>query len=252
MKVGLFVPCFLDQVHPEVAVATLRVLERVGFEVVFPEGPGAPVCCGQPLWNLGHAEEAGRSARAFATAYAGVDAVVCPSGSCTAMLRVHAPSGLDDGGRAVCARTFELCEFLHAHGAAATLGATFARRVSIHRGCHHLRELRAGPASERAVAESETPDVVRAVLETVAGIELVEPAQRDACCGFGGTFCVSEEAVSARMGEDRLDDHLSAGAEVVASADMSCLMHLDGLRRRRGDRLRFVHVAQILAGEAGA
>lgn len=255
MKIGLFVPCYVDQLYPQVAIATLEVLERLGMEVVVPS---AQTCCGQPVFNLGHADEASVLARRFVALFSDVECVVAPSGSCAAMVREHyrsiapADPGLAAEMARVAARTFELCEFLYPRLDSLDFGAPFARRVSIHHGCHHLRELRAGPSGERRVDPATTPDKVRAVLSRVPRIELVAPKITDACCGFGGTFCVSEDALSARMGEDRVDDHLQTGAEVMTSADMSCLMHLGGLIRRQQRPIEVIHVAEILAGRAGA
>jgi L-lactate dehydrogenase complex protein LldE len=127
------------------------------------------------------------------------------------------------------------------------LGVRFPHRVGLHNSCHGLRELRLGRSSERMEADYS---LARQLLQLVEGIELVELKRPDECCGFGGTFAVSEEAVSCQMGLDRIADHEQAGAEVITAGDMSCLMHLEGLLRRQKKPIRVMHIAQILAGRS--
>jgi len=244
--VALFVPCYVDQLYPEVAVATVKVLERHGCTVVFPEDQ---TCCGQPMANAGQAEDARPLADRFLTTFAPYDHVVAPSGSCVAMVR-HQYPGLAPDHPALAkvrASTYELCEYLHDVLGVRQVPGRFARTVGLHRSCHGQRELRLASGSERQVPPF---DKVKALLGTLDGIRLVEPSRTDECCGFGGTFAATEEAVSCLMGRDRLDDHAQAGAEVITGVDMSCLMHLDGLARREGRPVKVLHVAQVLLGEA--
>ncbi len=141
-------------------------------------------------------------------------------------------------------KTYELCEFIVDVLGVKALDGRFAHRVGLHQSCHGLRELGLGVPSERLLPRSSK---VGALLSSLRGIELVTLARADECCGFGGTFAVSEEAVSCMMGKDRIADHLRAGAEIVTGTDVSCLMHLDGLARREQVPLRFRHVAEVLA-----
>jgi L-lactate dehydrogenase complex protein LldE len=243
MRVALFVPCYVDQLWPRAALAAVRVLERHGVEVAFPE---EQTCCGQPMANAGAADAAAPLARRFLEIFRGYEAVVCPSGSCTSMVRNHYDPllGGAPGFAELKARTFELCEFLvDVLGVKAAEGR-FAHRVALHQSCHGLRELGLGVPSERLLPRANK---VEGLLRSLAGIELVPLARADECCGFGGTFAVAEEAVSALMGRDRLADHAGAGAEIVTGTDVSCLMHLEGLARREGRPLRFMHVAEVLA-----
>ena len=142
-------------------------------------------------------------------------------------------------------RTFELCEYLVDVARVAHVDGDFPRKVGLHASCHGLRELRLARASERMVAPF---DKVRGLLAQLRGIQLVELARPDECCGFGGTFAAAEEAVSCLMGRDRLADHEKAGTEVIAGFDMSCLMHLEALARREGNAMQLMHVAEILQG----
>ena len=241
MDVALFVPCYIDQLYPRVGLATAELLERQGVRVHFPE---AQTCCGQPMANSGFFDDARQLARKMLEVFSTYEHVVCPSGSCTSMVRNHYPELLpgDPKVAALRAKTRELCEFLHDVLQVRPRGR-FDARVGLHQSCHALRELRMGSGSERLVPPySKT----RALLEGIEGLKLAELSRADECCGFGGTFAVSEEAVSCAMGRDRVADHERAGVEVITGVDSSCLMHLDGLIRRDGKKLRVLHVAELL------
>ena len=245
MSVALFVPCYIDQFYPDVAIASLELLERLGVEVEYPSGQ---TCCGQPMANTGCTAETAPVARHFVETFADYDAIVCPSGSCTAMVRHHYAgyfSSDDARFEHVRSRTFELCEYLHDELRVEQIDARFPHRVSLHQSCHGLRELRLGPSSESMTSRTSK---IANVLRLVDDLEIAEISRPDECCGFGGTFSVNEADVSAAMGRDRIADHTDAGSTVLASADMSCLMHLDGLIRREQNPLRVMHVAQILVG----
>jgi L-lactate dehydrogenase complex protein LldE len=243
MRVALFIPCYVDQLWPRAGLATVRLLERHGVEVAFPE---EQTCCGQPMANAGMAAAAEPLARRFLEIFRGYDAVVCPSGSCTSMVRNHYDTFLAgaDGFAQLKARTYELCEFLVDVLGVKGADGRFPHRVALHQSCHGLRELGLGVSSERLLPRTNK---VEGLLRSLAGIELVPLSRPDECCGFGGTFAVVEEAVSALMGRDRIADHARAGAEIVTGTDVSCLMHLEGLARREGSPLRFMHVAEVMA-----
>jgi L-lactate dehydrogenase complex protein LldE len=243
-KVGLFIPCYVDQFYPQVGLATARVLRRLGVEVEFPE---EQTCCGQPMYNSGCADDARPLAERFLRVFGGYEAVVAPSGSCVSMVRLHYRDllGESEALRDLASRTHELCEYLVDVAGVRSVDGEFRHRVGLHPSCHGLRELRLGRDTERM---DPPRNKVRELLAPLRGIELVEPSRPDECCGFGGTFAVNEEAVSCLMGRDRIADHEKAGAEVIAGYDMSCLMHLDGLIRREGKPIRVMHVAEILEG----
>ena len=244
-KVGLFIPCYVDQLYPDVGIATLELLERFGCQVEFPAGQ---TCCGQPMANTGCLEEARPFAHRFLELFGQYEYVVCPSGSCTAMVTHHYDEFLEGhpGFDELKKKTFELCQFLtNVLKVEKFEGVKFPHRVGLHNSCHGLRELRLGRSTECMVPDF---NLARSLLEKVEGIKLVPLQRPDDCCGFGGTFAVSEEAVSCMMGDDRIADHEQAGAEVITAGDMSCLMHLEGLIRRKVKPLRTMHIAQILAG----
>ena len=243
MEVALFVPCYIDQFYPGVAVATLALLEKLGCSVVYPMDQ---TCCGQPMANAGFEQHSLKTMRLFARTFAPYDHIVTPSGSCALHVRAHYDAlEQTDEVRRVRANTYELCQFLTDVLQVHDLEATFPHRVGLHASCHGLRGLRLGQSSELRGPDF---DKVRALLQQVRDLTLIDLDRRDECCGFGGTFAVTEEAVSVKMGRDRLRDHLGHGAEVITGTDMSCLMHLDGLIRRERLPAKVMHVAEILNG----
>jgi L-lactate dehydrogenase complex protein LldE len=244
MKVGLFIPCYVDAFFPEVGIATLELLERLGLEVVYPLDQ---TCCGQPMANSGCQDDAAATERLFVRNFAEFDYVVGPSGSCVHHVREHLTAiAQTEQVRKVRANTFELVEFLHDVLQVRTFPwAEFRHKVGLHHGCSTLRALREAKMSEIAGPPFSKP---MQLLSTVKGIEFVKPKRPDECCGFGGTFSVFEEPVSARMGYDKVSDHHGAGAEYIVSGDMSCLMHQKGCAERLGLSIRFIHIAQVLNG----
>jgi L-lactate dehydrogenase complex protein LldE len=238
-RVALFATCLVDQFFPEVGLATLRVLERLGVRAEFPPGQ---TCCGQPFFNMGHREEARSVARHTLEVFEPFDAVVLPSGSCTSMVRVFAPDLFEPGDplrprmEALAAKTFELSQFLVQRLGVTSVAAAFDASVAYHDGCHCLRELR-------------VRDEPRRLLASVAGCRMVEMEASDACCGFGGTFSVKFGDVSSAMVADKCAAIEATGASCVVSTDSSCLMQIGGALKRRGSAVRALHLAQVLAGE---
>jgi L-lactate dehydrogenase complex protein LldE len=248
MRIGLFIPCYIDQLYPRVGIAALRLLEHVGAGTI--EYPQEQICCGQPMANSGCDDDARPAAERFIAAFEPYQYVVGPSASCVAMVRKHYHGLIRDEAalHAVQAKTFELCEFLADVLQTGPLAGRFPHRVGLHQSCHGLRELELAASSERSVAPFNK---VRTLLSGLEGIEFAELQRPDECCGFGGSFAVYEEAVSCMMGQDRIADHLRAGTEVLTAADMSCLMHMGGLIRRQGKPLRVMHVAELLVEAMG-
>jgi L-lactate dehydrogenase complex protein LldE len=242
--VGLFIPCYVDQLYPDVALATLELLEKFGCKVDFP---AAQTCCGQPMANTGCWDDAKPLAKRFVDIFSPYDYVVCPSGSCTSMVvnHYHDLLGHDARYEALKPKVFELSAFLLDVLKIEKLDTSFPYKVGIHQSCHGLRELRLGSCSELHQPEfSKT----KQILEMLQGIQFTELKRPDECCGFGGTFAITEEAVSCMMGRDRIHDHLQAGTEVMTAGDMSCLMHLEGLIEREKHPLQVMHLAQLLMG----
>lgn len=238
MRVSLFVTCLVDQLWPTVGTSTVEVLRRVGCSVDFDQ---RQTCCGQPAFNTGYRDQARQLAERFIETYEGAetDAIVCPSGSCTAMIH-HYEDLFEDSAswreraRALAERTHELSAFLvHVLGVE-DVGATFRGRVTWHDACHALRELR---------IKSEP----RRLLDQVRGAELVEMPNAESCCGFGGTFSVKYPEISVAIVDHKVDAIEQAGVDAVVSADASCLMQIGGRLSRRGSRVRAMHLAEVLA-----
>jgi L-lactate dehydrogenase complex protein LldE len=249
MRIGLFIPCYIDQFYPRVGAATLALLEHFAPDATI-EYPPAQTCCGQPMANAGCAAEARPVAERFVELFRPYDYIVGPSGSCVAMVRKHYHGLVRDEAalHEVQHKIYELCEFLADVLKVGAVAGKFPQRVGIHQSCHGLRELELASDSERNVPPFNKLKSLLAGLEGISFAELVRP---DECCGFGGTFAVYEEAVSCMMGKDRIADHERGGAEVMTAGDMSCLMHLDGLMRRQRSSLRVMHVAELLAEAMG-
>ena len=244
MKIGLFIPCYIDQLYPQVGLATVDLLERYDCEVVYPEDQ---TCCGQPMANTGCVQDAEPLAHHFFNTFRQFEYVVCPSGSCTSMVRNHYDNFFPDNSEfsQFKNKTFELCEFLVDVLNVDQLEGSFPHRVGIHQSCHGLRELRLGKSSE---LNCDSFSKVKQLLKQLDGIEFTDLKRPDECCGFGGTFSVSEEAISCMMAEDRILDHEQAQSEILTAADMSCLMHLGGFISRQNKKIKIMHVAEILAG----
>lgn len=242
MKVGLFIPCYVDQFYPKAAIATLELLEKLGVTVVFPSGQ---TCCGQPMANSGFEHLTHSVNEQFVKQFGDVDYVVSPSGSCVLHLKEHLHTNDSHEAKATFLRSriYELTEFLTDVLKVKQLTARFPHRVGLHQSCHGQRGLHISQMSELVAPPFSKPV---SLLNMVDDLELIDLDRPDECCGFGGTFCVVEEAVSSKMGKDRVADHLRHGAEYITSADMSCLMHLEGLLRRQKSETKVVHIAEIL------
>jgi L-lactate dehydrogenase complex protein LldE len=241
MTVGLFIPCYINQFYPQVGIATVELLERLGVEVIYPENQ---TCCGQPMANAGFERYSVGTAELFVNNFKEFDYIVSPSGSCTYHVKKHFDI-LAQTETVVRVRNnvYELCEFLIKKLKTTDTGASFPYRVGLHQSCHGLRGLRLGHSSE--LVESDY-SMAGSLLKAVKGIELIDLDREDECCGFGGTFAITEEAVSVKMGKDRIQDHLNHKVEYITGTDTSCLMHLEGIVKRQQFPVKVVHVAEIL------
>jgi L-lactate dehydrogenase complex protein LldE len=244
LKAALFIPCYVDALFPEVGIATLELLERLGVTVDYPLDQ---TCCGQPMANSGCEKDAAGAEALFVRNFTGYDYIVTPSGSCTHHVRHKLTAIAQTAAVAKVRRsTYELVEFVHDVLEVREFPwAEFRHTVGLHNGCASLRALRTASISEIHAPAFSKP---LALLSKVKGIKFARPERPDECCGFGGTFSVFEEPVSARMGYDKVSDHARAGAEYIVSADMSCLMHQKGCAERMGTPIKFIHIAQILNG----
>lgn len=240
-KVALFIPCYVDQFYPQVAVATLQLLEKCGCEVSFPLNQ---TCCGQPMANSGFAALAKGCDKNFIQNFSGFDYIVCPSGSCVLHVKEHLK---DERQPALAAKisssVFELTEFLTDVLKLTAIKACFPHRVGLHISCHGQRGLHLSSMTELMAPSFSKPETL---LSLVEGLKLCTPVRVDECCGFGGTFCVFEEAVSVKMGKDRITAHASNNVEYITGGDVSCLMHFEGILKRSNSKIKTIHIAEIL------
>jgi L-lactate dehydrogenase complex protein LldE len=241
MNVGLFIPCYVDQFYPGAAIATLQLLEKLGVNVTYPKNQ---TCCGQPMANSGFEHLTGGCNELFIKNFSEFDYIVAPSGSCVLHIKEHLHSREHEAEAAgISSKIYELSAFLTDVLKVESLPSKFPFKVGVHQSCHGQRGLHLSQMSELVAPPFSKPD---SLLRMVKGIEIVPLNRIDECCGFGGTFCVAEEAVSAKMGKDRVEDHLSHGAEFITGVDMSCLMHMEGILNRRGSKVKVLHLAEIL------
>lgn len=241
MRIALFITCFNDFLFPEVGQAVVRLLRRLGHEVEFP---AEQTCCGQIQFNTGYRDDCVPLVRRFARAFEGFDVIVTPSPSCAVMVRRHHPLiatetrdvSLEAAVSEVAPRVYDLTELLVDVLGVTDVGACFPHAVVFHPTCHSVRLLGIGDRPQRLLA-------------AIDGLTLVDLPGADACCGFGGTFAVKNADTSVAMGHDKVAAIRATCAEVLTSADTSCLMHLGGLMSRGAVPQRVMHLAQILAGE---
>lgn len=242
--IGLFIPCYVNNLFPNVGVASYQLLTRLGFSVDYPE---EQTCCGQSLGNAGFQNKADRLAENLVRIFAPYDYVVAPSSSCVAFIHERyasiMPEKKDHSDRFI-SKVSDICTFLKTKTKLTQLNSSFPHKVSIHTSCHGIRSLHL-----RASSEENLPSfsILEELLTTgVKDIEIVTPERIDECCGFGGMFAIEEPEVSYSMGRDKLQQHIAAGARYITGDDSSCLMHLQGLIDRQKLPLRTLHITEIL------
>jgi L-lactate dehydrogenase complex protein LldE len=238
-RVGLFVTCLVDTFRPSVGLATVKLLELAGCEVEVPE---SQTCCAQPAFNSGDKKSTRKIATNVIKMFERFDYVVAPSGSCTAMIKIHYPelfapgSGFRTRADDLADKTFELVSFLSDIMELKNTGAQFGRKVTYHDSCSGLRELKI----------HKQP---RTLMSNVDGLQLEEMADADVCCGFGGTFCVKYPDISNDMVAKKADSITRSGAEVLLAGDLGCLLNMAGKLQRAGSEIEVRHIAEVLAGE---
>lgn len=241
MKVALFIPCYIDQFYPNVGIATLQLLEKLGCDVSFPL---EQTCCGQPMANSGFASLSKGCDANFVKNFSGFDYIVAPSGSCVLHIKEHLQ---DDAhpyeAEKIRNRVYELTEFLIDILKVKKMDARFPYKVGFHNSCHGQRGLHLSSMTERTLPSFSKPEQL---LNMVKDIQLSKPKRNDECCGFGGTFCVFEEAVSVKMGKDRIEEHEDNDVDYITGYDTSCLMHLEGILNRKGNKIKTIHITEIL------
>ena len=237
MKVSFFVTCLVDQMWSSVGTSCVAVLRRAGCDVEFDE---RQTCCAQPAFNTGYRDEARRVAKRFIEIFeeSKADAIVSPSGSCTAMVH-HFPELFSEDpewrerSRAIAARTHEFSSFLIRVLKVDDVGASWQGKLTWHDACHGLRDLN---------IKSEP----RTLIRKVRGAELIELENAEACCGFGGTFSVKYPEISLAILDQKIEAIERAGVNAVVSGDASCLMQIGGRLSRKGSQVKVMHLAELL------
>ena len=236
MQVQLFIPCFIDQLYPQVAFNTVKILEKAGCTVKYNT---QQTCCGQPAFNAGFWGESKDVCTKFVQDFDGADYIVSPSASCAGFVRnnygkLFENNAFQSPAKKVAAQIFELSEFLVKILGITDLGASFNGKATYHDSCAGLREcnIKAEP---------------RALLNQVHGLELVEMNDNETCCGFGGSFAVKYDTISVAMADQKIDNAIATDAEYIISTDMSCLMHIDGRINHNGQQIKVIHLADVLA-----
>ncbi len=236
-KVNLFVTCLIDQFMPNVGISVVNILESRGIEVHFPPDQ---TCCGQPAFNSGFRNDARPVASRFLDIFEATDGpIVCPSGSCVAMVRNFykdlfrgSPENVARAER-LSERIFEFTEFIVDVLGIEDLDVSKDVEATYHRCCHLLREL-------------HIDDQPKALLDNVDGLELKPMVRDEVCCGFGGAFSVKMSDVSTAMLNEKLDNVVATGASTLIAGDTGCIMHMQGGLRRRGVDVQVVHIAELL------
>ena len=237
MRVSLFIPCLAEQFRPEIGEASARVLARAGAEIRYPS---RQTCCGQPLFKNGHRRQARRLAKHFMRVFEDSEAIVAPSGSCVSMVRNYYPELFREEekwhNRAVAMgrRVYELTEFLVNVIGVHDLGAHWPGKAVYHDSCQVFR----------ALGIKREP---RVLLSAIRGLELIEMAQPDLCCGFGGGFSIQFPEISEAMVKEKASYILAARPQFVISAEIGCLMNIGGYLKRQGHHVQCVHIAEVLA-----
>jgi L-lactate dehydrogenase complex protein LldE len=236
MTVQLFIPCFMDQLYPQAAFNTIKVLEKAGCKVKYNE---KQTCCGQPAFNAGFWSESKDVCTKFVQDFDGADYIVSPSASCTGFVRnnfgkIFENNAFQSPAKKVTNRMFELSEFLVKILNVTDLGAKFEGKATYHDSCAGLRECNI----------KQEP---RTLLSKVAGLELVEMNEVETCCGFGGSFAVKYDTISVSMADQKIENIINTKAEYLISTDSSCLMHLDGRMKFNGNNVQILHLADVLS-----
>ncbi len=236
MKVDIFIPCFIDQIYPQTAFNMIKILEKLDVEVNYNENQ---TCCGQISFNSGFWDDAKKIGEKFIKDFNTGRTVVTPSASCGGYVKnyygeLFHNTGLHLEFRQLQKNMMEFTDFLVNVMHVTNLGATFEHKVTYHDSCAALREYK-------------LKDEPRTLLQNVKGLELIEMAERETCCGFGGTFSVKNQAISSAMAEQKVQNAMETGAEYIISTDSSCLMHQAGYISKHKLPIKVLHIIDVLA-----
>ena len=240
-KVSLFIQCLVDSMFPGTAEAMIAIFQRLNIAFDYPT---EQTCCGQPAFNSGYRKNAAVAAKRFIEIFENDEIIVCPSGSCVHMVRHHYPELFKNDpemlakAKAVGKKTFELTQYLVDELHLSNIGSEFNGSVTYHDSCHLTRGLTINAQP-------------RTLLRHINGLEFIEMKDSDTCCGFGGTFAMNYPDISTAMVDDKIENILASGAQVVTGCDISCLMNIQGRLSRRGENVKVMHIAELLASTGG-
>jgi len=240
MVVDVFIPCFIDQFYPETGFNMIKLLEKLDVEVHYNP---KQTCCGQMAFNSGFREEATDLGVKFIQDFNNGRPVVGLSASCLGYIKNHfeklfynSPWHLEN--RKLRSNLWEITDFLVNKMQIEDVGATFPAKVTYHDSCAALREYKLGNSQ-------------RKLLNKVRGLQLIEMQKTEECCGFGGTFAIKFEPISTALAEQKVAYAMETGAEYIVSADLSCLMHLEGYIKQQNINLKTIHIVDLLAKGLG-
>jgi L-lactate dehydrogenase complex protein LldE len=234
--ISLFIPCLVDQVYPEIGFAMAKILEHLGYKIVYNS---AQTCCGQPAFNAGFRDEAKKVATRFIQVFSGADYIVGPSGSCTAMVKNYYPilfknDPYEDSALQVGQNIFEFSQFLDQEKQINKISGTYKGRVGFHNSCHSYRELH---------IKSEP----LAILKQIEYLEVLQPAGEPVCCGFGGLFSFKYDEIAATIAKSRLEMFAQLNVKTIITNDPGCLMHMRQEALDRNIDIEIWHLAEFLA-----
>jgi L-lactate dehydrogenase complex protein LldE len=235
-KISLFIPCLVDQVYPEIGIDMAKILDHLGYQVVYNN---QQTCCGQPAFNAGHRDEARKVASKFIEVFSSSDVIVSPSGSCTAMIKNYYPTlfandPIKETAYDLGRRTFEFSSFLAHEDQIKNITGIYSGKVGFHNSCHSLREL--GIEQEPLK-----------ILKNIKDMEIIQPSGDPVCCGFGGLFSFKFDEISATMAKTRIEAFTSLGVDTIVSNDPGCLMHMRQEAIDRHYELDLLHLTEFLA-----
>jgi len=234
--VSLFIPCLVDQIYPEIGIDMAKCLDYFGYQIVYDR---QQTCCGQPAFNAGHRDEARKVATKFIDVFKSSDVIVCPSGSCTAMVKNYYPllfsdHSLLDTVQELGTKVFEFSEFLISENLVQKIQGSYSGKVGFHNSCHSQRELGIDLEPQK-------------ILQKIDDLELIQPQGESVCCGFGGLFSFKFDEISAAMARTRLEMFTSLGVDTIVTNDPGCLMHMRQESIARHYELKLLHLTELLA-----
>jgi L-lactate dehydrogenase complex protein LldE len=235
-KISLFIPCLVDQVYPEIGIDMVKILDHLGYQIVYNN---QQTCCGQPAFNAGHREEARKVASKFIEVFSSSEVIVCPSGSCAAMVKNYYPTlfasdPLKQAAGELGKKVYEFSHFLTHDDQINNISGTYSGKVGFHNSCHSLREL----GIDQEPLE---------ILQKIEGLELIQPKGEPVCCGFGGLFSFKFDDISATMAKTRIEMFTSLGVDTIVTNDPGCLMHMRQESIDRHYKLNILHLTEFLA-----